>query len=288
VRIFSMGRGGYKAPQTLAALQADLSYGHQPDVVVLIDGFNEVAVAADNVASGFHPALPGASFWMKLVGAPMSSRAAMDAANAVRREQSFVTRLDSIGDALGIEHSVLASRVWLGLAEGAQRRFVTATGVFGRRAKEAADESVIRGPKFDTDPDAVLELCAQTWFENSLSMNAVCKERAIRFVHVLQPTLHDVDAKPMTETEARVGKPPETWLLGANRGYPKLREKGSELRARGVEFFDGSKLFSATTQEIYIDSCHYNDVGCQAVATFTAQSILSVALPFGGREPKAR
>lgn len=284
--VYPMGRGGYKAPQTLMALQHDLSLGLAPDVVLLIDGFNDVAVANQNVHTQFHPILPGAPFWLPLVSAPMSSRAAMDAAAAIRREQAWVTRVDSVGDALGLSHSALGSLALRAAANGCYQRWATAVGVYGRRAAEAKNDTVCRGPTFDNDPQQALELCAQIWLENARSMRAVCESRGIRFVHVLQPTLHDAGAKVATENEVRVGGAVEAWLEAVRIGYPLLRERGEQLREQGHEFIDASRLFEAERGEIYTDACHFNDEGRRALARRCAAAILARDPPFGARWPR--
>ncbi len=283
-RVYPMGRGGYKAPQTLAALQHDLSCGFAPDVVLLVDGFNEVAVANANVKNDFHPIMPGVSFWLPLVAAPMtSSTVTLDAELAVRREQRWAVRLDELGDSLGAAHSAVASRLWLWSINACNRRWARAVDLYTRHAAAAKRGWVNRGGTIDRTPEAALEACATVWRENARSMRAICESRGIAFVHVLQPTLHDAGAKPATENELRVGGASDAWLEGVRLGYPLLRSIGAELRAQGHEFFDGSPLFAQETGEIYVDSCHYNDAGRRELARFSARAILALERPFGAR-----
>ena len=284
VRVYPMGRGAYKAPQTLAALQHDLSCGFAPDVVLLVDGFNEVAVGMGNVSNGFHPVLPGASFWLPLVAAPVSSsNAVRDAEDAVRGEQALALRLDGLGDSLGAARSALASRTLLWAVSASYQRWVQAINVYSRRAAEAKNAWVSRGGSFDRTSQAALELCAQIWYENARSMRALCDVRGISFVHVLQPTLHDIGAKPATENELRVGGASDAWLEGVRIGYPLLRERGASLRAAGHPFFDATKLFEHERGEIYVDSCHFNEPGRRELSRFAARSILALERPFGAR-----
>lgn len=284
VRVFPMGRAGFKAPQTLAALQHDLSCGFKPDVVLLLDGFNDLAVANTNVHNQFHPILPCPPFWLPLVAAPMGSSSALaDAELTVRREQKWVVRLDRLGDSLQLSRSALASRVWLWATSGSYGRWMRAIEIYEREASAAKNNVVSRGGSFDRTPKAAVELCAQIWEENARSMRAICEARGITFVHVLQPTLHDAGFKPATEAELRNGGASEAWLEGVRIGYPLLRERGARLREQGHNFFDGSPLFAQDTGEVYVDSCHFNERGRIELARFCGRSILALDRPFGAR-----
>src|SRR5436190_15852712 len=66
VRVWNNSYGGYKAPQTGNLLVWLLSLGHRPDAILLIDGFNEVAIGMTNAHSGMHPLMPSFEFWSGL------------------------------------------------------------------------------------------------------------------------------------------------------------------------------------------------------------------------------
>jgi hypothetical protein len=58
VRIQNLAQHGFKQPQQLMALTFALTLGARFDLVVNLDGFNEVALAEVNVLDGVHPAYP--------------------------------------------------------------------------------------------------------------------------------------------------------------------------------------------------------------------------------------
>jgi hypothetical protein len=119
----------------------------------------------------------------------------------------------------------------------------------------------IDGPDFDHDPKAVMELSVRCWLECSNSMHELCAARGIRYVHVLQPTLYDTGAKPITPEEEALTLPSEFWLVGPRDGYPLLRGRIDELRAGGVRFLDQSRVFADVTETLYSDTCHLNPRG---------------------------
>jgi hypothetical protein len=87
----------------------------------------------------------------------------------------------------------------------------------------------VLGPDFDPDPDKLIQLCVDAWFESSLSLDAMCRARDIPYLHVLQPTLYDDGAKPMSDDEKAMPLPAPEWIEGVRRGYPALRARGNEL-----------------------------------------------------------
>ena len=67
MRILTVAMPGYKQPQQLLALAYLLSHGAQIDVVVNIDGFNEVALPqAENLPKGVNPFYPRAWYYRTL------------------------------------------------------------------------------------------------------------------------------------------------------------------------------------------------------------------------------
>ena len=59
IKIISLALGGYKQPQQLQALNYYLSLGGEYDIVINIDGFNEVALPLrDNIPTRVYPSFP--------------------------------------------------------------------------------------------------------------------------------------------------------------------------------------------------------------------------------------
>ena len=65
--VVSFALGGYKQPQQLMVLAYYLSLGQPLDVVVNVDGFNEILSDAGLLNSGMDIGYPDASLWMELV-----------------------------------------------------------------------------------------------------------------------------------------------------------------------------------------------------------------------------
>lgn len=117
----------------------------------------------------------------------------------------------------------------------------------------------------------------RVWSQSAIHLDAICRAHGIPLLHVLQPTLHDEGAKPMSEQEKVACRISVPWEEGVDEGYPRLRAEGERLRERGVHFVDGSPLFREWTETLYRDACHLITPGSVALAEFLAQS--AVALP---------
>lgn len=65
--VLNLGQGGWKQPQQLLALNYFLSLGQRFDVIVNLDGFNEIALGYHNHLSGIDYSLPSAHVLLPLV-----------------------------------------------------------------------------------------------------------------------------------------------------------------------------------------------------------------------------
>jgi lysophospholipase L1-like esterase len=118
----------------------------------------------------------------------------------------------------------------------------------------------------------------------------MCSGRSIRFVHVLQPTLHDTGSKPLTEDELKSSMLSQEWMDAVKAGYPRLREVGAELARSGIAFHDESMLFEHVEQSLYYDGIHFAVAGHQMFARAIADAILEQLErePVAPQEPRPR
>jgi hypothetical protein len=265
VSVLNFAHATYKQPQQLNRLTWLLSLGYVPELVLNIDGFNEVALGYENARSGTHPSYPSYPSWgfaAQDFGRASVSDLASLGRLALLRDQS----LREIRRALdhGLYRSSLLS-AWVGgnltrLSE--QRHRLTEslrkarTGSAGQRLRRQ-----LRGPDPPADPEQIIALCIAAWEQGSLSLDAVCRSRGIAYVHLLHPTLHDQGSKPWSAAERALRAPSADWIEGVRLGYPLLRERGAALARRGEAFVDGSRAFATMPETLYNDACHFNERG---------------------------
>jgi hypothetical protein len=274
VRVQSLARGGWKMPQPLYAAQFFFALGHRPDAIVAIDGFNEVAVALENLRRGTHPLYPSIPHWGALAAGGSldveSARILTRALDAQARARGWARRAADCGFA----HSSLltafaAARIQLALGELAR-----AQDEYARRLPERVWPRVLVGPPFPPEDRAAIEVAVRGWVESARDLQAVCDERGIVCLHALQPTLHDPGAKRATAQELQVGAIGETWRIAVEIGYPLLREAGARMEAEGVAFADASRIFADVEETLYIDACHFDWEGQKILGAWLGERLL--------------
>jgi len=279
INILPDAGGGYKQPQQVIGLAYLLSAGYKPDAVINIDGFNEVALGLYNAWNEVFPLYPSFSHWGRLVGNRWESPEMLDALLTIRKCQEQARWLTDWALNYRLYFSGILGHLVLGRFEKIGRNYATANWKFESGLTNSGDnpmDRAIKGPPFIQSDQPVMDSIAGAWIEASVSMKAMCDARSIPFVHVLQPTLHDEGAKPVTEEERRKGTAHQSWIRGVQLGYPMLRAAGPVLKARGIPFYDCSMIFKDLNETIYFDACHFRGKGNEIFATAVAEALLDV------------
>ncbi|MEW6741754.1 MAG: hypothetical protein AB1486_03260 [Planctomycetota bacterium] len=274
------GSGGYKQPQQVMLLAFLLGLGFDPDVVINIDGLNEVATGSDNSLHDMHPIMPSWQHMRHLVNVGANDPELLHKALASYDAQAKLDGFAQWALRLGLNRLSVTGELCLARLREMQNECYRAhraylDGLMMRHGEIAKFGLEFRGSAQDAMPATLTN-----WYEGSRSLHALCQCRSIHYLHILQPALHDEGSKPLTESErARSNPPGPGWSLGARIGYPLLREKGKALAECGISFRDCSMIFSETTEPIYVDDCHYNENGCQMVAQEIARALLESLPP---------
>lgn len=271
VEVFRFAQGGYKQPQQLMWLAYLTSLGVEPDVVVNLDGYNEVALTLRNVMAGVRFDFPSVGAWAPLA----HGSSALDREGVEVLGQAYDARDRAVGDAQfaldwGLSRSALLGTWAERRCRAGQRTWSVAVGGIIDRILKEGQPTRVKGWAHDT----ALVRAADAWRESSRAMHALCAARGIRYVHVLQPTLDDRGSKPLSPEE----KGFQSDGLQAQRvdeGYDLLRARGEELVAAGVEFVDLSMLFAEVPGTVYVDRAHYNVAGNARLAEALASALLN-------------
>ena len=268
VRVLAYGRAAHKEPQQVNTLVYLLGLGFRPDLVLNLDGFNEVAQSNVNAERDTNPAYPSIAQWSPFVGgvgSPADVDRLLDARSAQNAVRVLARRwVDSPLLASALVGSLATARL-----ERAQRRMVATQE---RYVQQREPSLFLRGPEFDREPEAVIERGVELWVEGSRSLQALCASRGMLYLHALQPTLHD-GVKTPTDLELETGSASKAWLEAVEHGYPKLRTAGADLSAQGIEFVDLTGVFADEAQTIYVDACHVNARGNELMALRLARAV---------------
>ncbi|WP_165221039.1 hypothetical protein [Aquisphaera insulae] len=274
----NLALGGYKQPQQLMTLNYLLCLGAEFDLVINIDGFNEVALyELENKSHHVFPAFPRG--WHSRIGVndPVLGRARARLLT-IEEQRSDLARWYS---GFPWRYSLLFNLAW----EYRDRRlgweaYRILEGY--SRSSESRGPYVVTGPPVDfATPEALFEHLAMIWANSSSLMNQLCRGRGIGYFHFLQPNQYLPDSKPMGRAERETAIIPDhPYRRGVEMGYPLLIRRGRTLAEAGVSFHDLTGIFSDHPGAIYADSCcHYNQAGYDLMARAIARAILAAGHP---------
>jgi len=254
LRVESFALGGFKQPQMLEALAYMLALGHRFDVVVELDGFNDVALSfVTHKNIGMFPAYPRDWDWL------VRSAPDVDQLRRMGRVEYWQERRSAVAHRFStrpLSYSVTAGLVWKCLdrplaGELARARLDlarTAAGHYGYRE---------RGPvrHYASDQELLADI-VRIWGLSSLQMQRLCAAEGMRYHHFLQPNQYVPGSKPMGAAEKAVAyRTDNEYRSPVESGYPLLQAEGARLAGLGVDFHDLSRLYAAVPRPLYIDDC---------------------------------
>ena len=270
---------GYKQPQQLLVLSYFLSMGQRFDLVLNIDGFNEVAIGNLNAQHGWDPSMPSVLHLdplITLINQSSLTSAKVEALASITRDRD---RLDHL--ALFLNRNNLASIDLIGgrYYTYVERRYRGEVVAFDQIPAAPARQSPVHvvPPVQPVKGDALFGEIARQWMTASALMNQMLAARGIPYVHVLQPNQY-YSTRTFSDAERKVafnaGSP---FKDGAMRGYPFL-EAAITAADAPARIFNGVHIFDAEPRPVYIDDCcHYTLVGYERLADFAANAAATIA-----------
>lgn len=282
IAVMRLALGGFKEPQQLLTMTYLLAQGIRPDMLINLDGFNEVALpSAELLPKQVCPWFPRTWPRMTPPSTDAGEQQLIDQAHGWRflagrlrswRQEPLAVRSIIVGVALAAGQQFIADQ-----ASQAERQLLS----YNRPAEY---HRAIDGPRFtgSSDTDLYRQL-AQVWAESSRQLDRLCRSNGVIYVHCLQPNQYDPGAKPMRDAERRIAwRDDHPYRPGVQNGYPWLRRYGAELRNDQVCFFDLSMMFRNHLEPLYSDdACHLNQAGndllAQAVVAAVAETLRSGA-----------
>ena len=270
---------GYKQPQQLLILGYFLSIGQELDLVVNIDGFNEVALSPLNDARGSDISMPSVMHMDPLVTLLDQSSLTPEKVDSLARIQGYRRRVNAFAARANGATSAAMYFLYSRVHRVLDRRYQDEVRRFDALPPEK-DASMVRvTPKVRSRgavelPDDI----ARGWLRASLLMQEMLVPRGARYVHVLQPNQY-FTTRPFAPGEAEVALTAASpFKPGAEQGYPALERvvaSGAFANA-GVRFVDGVHLFDAERAPVYIDNCcHYTRRGYEILADAIAKAFFS-------------
>ena len=281
VRLLNFAHPAYKQPQQLMRVAYLYSLGYRPDAVLNLDGFNEVALTAQDRVREVHPVYPSYTVWgnvLRQLDRLGPEEQLLHARGLVLQAQIEAAAVEAEDDPW--LWSSLRGRLVLSRARRLAQQRAALQAVLVELDSEEREMSEnakreVTGPPFPEDNALILRMAVENWAQSSISIAALCRARGTHYLHALQPTLHDEGAKPFAPEEQQLGPAPGGWIEGAQAGYPALRARGAELAARGLPFHDASRIFEHVQEPLYYDHCHIVLAGEQRLTQDLARAFLA-------------
>jgi hypothetical protein len=274
VEIVRLAMAGYKQPQQLMAFNYVSVLGGEFDLVVNIDGYNEMALAvSENDPGDVFLAYPRA--WdarLQDVVDPRTTSLSFRLIQIRATRQEWAQLMSHIP----IGNSWTMSLVWAERDQSLTRQLIE-LGMELRTYRERKGYGFVRsGPKqMYSTKEEMFDHAVMIWRNSSLQLHHQCAGRGIAYIHVLQPNQYHTGSKVLTEVEQKNFYSPDDYHSRAiQRGYPLMIAGGETLRAAGVSFQNLTNLFSDVSETVYADYfCHYNQHGNDLFAEAIAGKI---------------
>lgn len=275
IDVVNLAAGGYKQPQQLMSLAYMLALGAEFDVVINLDGFNDIALhPTENAAAGVFPAYPRR--WHQRVDGLLQGGPLRLMLRRIQIEEWRAT-LARASARLPWRHLYTANLAYA-LLDGHLARQVTSTDhqLLGEEHSSASIPFVATGATLVFGSDAeMFAYLADLWQRCSRLMQGLATANGARYYHFLQPNQYVPGSKPMGSQERA-----DAWVASnsyrriVEMAYPKLQEVGRSLVATGVRFTDLTGAFATHAEAIYTDSCcHVNARGNAIVADLLLDAI---------------
>jgi len=268
VVVVRVALAGWKQPQQLMALNYLLMLGAHFDVVINLDGFNEIALPpVENRPKGVFPYFPR-GWYVRTQGATDHAvRTAVGRLTVLQQGRAdwagrFV-EADGTPTFWG-SNTALAAWIWRWRDDAMAAELADAR-LQMLASKDSDTRYVARGPPFDYRDENLYAELAAAWARSSLQMHQLCAANGIEYYHFLQPNQYVPGSKPLHAEERRLAWSEKSlYRASVERGYPELIEQGKQLREQGVAYTDLTQMFEHNDSFLYHDvCCHLNVTGNQ-------------------------
>ncbi|MBD0310141.1 MAG: hypothetical protein ICV80_19150, partial [Microcoleus sp. T1-bin1] len=190
--VLNFGNGGYKQPQQLLVLNYFLALGQELDLVINIDGFNEVALSNLNNKAQVEIGMPSVQHIQPLTGLANNTLSPFAMSSIVQineNKKQLKAGIDKLQTCqLALCHAVTSLEVKQ-LVNNYQQAVVKYDSQVKQSNLDTANSSIVYIPKADSvfEDAAAFDKMASMWYKSSIGMNQILSSRNIKYFHFIQP-----------------------------------------------------------------------------------------------------
>jgi hypothetical protein len=276
--ILKFANPAHKQPQQLLALNYYLSIGQELDMVINIDGFNELAVSYLNNKAGVEVSMPNGIVVAPLIAlankelAPQDLALSLEVLQAKKNLQKTANRLRRCRLATGYMLRWVQARHLL-------NQYVAKSEQLDRMKRQEKEDSLVYLKRVAPplgEPE-VFERTLDVWRNSTVAMKDLLVARKIPYFEFIQPNQYYATKRQFSEEEKKIAfHEASPFKEPTVKGYPRLLARIDSVRDAGVNLFNGVNVFDETGDAVYIDTCcHYTDAGNEVFSRYMGQSLVT-------------
>lgn len=276
VWMFNAALPGFKQPQQFIAYSYLLTQGAEFDLVVNLDGFNEMTLAMlEGKPKGLYPAYPRG--WDVMLGNRMTANKLRKIAKLlkVREEQAS---LIEFAQSTPLARSAVAGLVLAHKVVVNEERAQALVEAIEQEKQQGELSFEEGGIPFDYDDEGkAYRYLAGLWRRSSVLLSQLAESNNAAYLHVFQPNQYLEGSKPLSRQEYEKFYVPNDGFGPVYRAaYPYFSQQMKELTEAGEWFADASMIFKDEQQTVYSDwCCHFNEHGLRLLAKYIAGEIVT-------------
>jgi len=274
--VYAMAAGGYRQPQQLMLLNYYYSLGAEFDLIINLDGFNDVAIpVTEYINNGLHPSFPRS--WGSRVANTVSPEVIRLYADKKSLQSSQVSWATFISN-FWARSSPLLNLLWTikhndyvsELSNLNQHIASFSDHKGGQRSYEKV------GPDYAfSDWDSLYKYAIDLWANSSQLMYATAKEKGAQYFHFLQPNQYAPGSKPkMIEDERNIAFVEKGYGSVYKIAHPFIQQKTAWFHDNKIAYYDLTDIYKEIEKPIYVDNCcHVNSEGSTMIIDKIVETI---------------
>ena len=281
--VLGLALGGERQPQQTLIVTNTLLLGGEFDLIVNLDGFNELRGGAAWVG--------GFDLIVNLDRFNELNRGSMTGAELLLVGRLRALRGEQARRLTAGATSPLRGSALFGLANRWRQERIAAEIIrlnhqLAAPEPDASPQQPERRRQRNAQPrQEWLQENARFWYRSSVMLARLAQLAGADYYHFLQPNQYVPDSKPLSPWEREFAR-----VAGAQRlvepGYPLLREFNQDLQNQGINYFDLTQIFADHRETLYVDACcHLNKWGNELLAAAMVRRLEPALLRRGGERP---
>ena len=277
--VLNYSQGGFKQPQQVQALSYFLAIGQRFDLVVNIDGFNELALSHINHQKNIGTSMPSAQHILPLLNIMGRTDIDMELLDKLYTLSKFKKKLKRIehwksstdSAALYLILSVIYTRTLSQYSAKQEKSVHLSTPPerteFVHLSELPADFSI----------NNTIRASMDLWLGSAVMMQQICNARGIPYLEIIQPNQY-FSKKQFSDKEQKLAfNKNSPYSEAIKQGYPYLPDIIRPMQQEGINLRSAVDIFDKIRVPTYSDNCcHYNQTGNEVLADRVAEFIVSL------------